>query len=134
RWEWLATRAEQVRALDFTADLPITTLSREQFKAREADDADAIEEGELAEYAETYGRLGFFDLDADLRAILVDSSSWVGATYSPDTKDIVLIGDVPDSTVVHELVHGLQDQHFDLSEYDADDTTDEFLAHRAVVE
>jgi hypothetical protein len=42
-------------------------------------------------------------------------------------------GEAPAATQVHEYVHALQDQHFDLIEFDGS-TSDEFLARRAVVE
>ncbi len=135
---WEAKRASEVRELDFLQDVEVIEMTRAEFSAQAADRADDIDDALLQNLADTYGRLGFFRLDADLRAILAGSSSdYVGATYSPRTKVITLVRDKPDdapsSTQVHEYVHALQDQHFDLTAYDRS-TSDEFLARRAVVE
>ncbi|WP_437897468.1 hypothetical protein [Sorangium sp. So ce124] len=135
RFARLARRAEQVRELSFRHAVPVVTISRDEYEAdQEAAAADA-EEADLAEMAATYGRLGFFAVDADLRGTLARSGDWAAAWYSPESEGIVLIGEVDDAVLVHEYVHGLQDQHFDLAP-DQDDalTSDAFLAQRAVTE
>jgi hypothetical protein len=135
--ERIARRASEVRELDFLEDVEVVRMTRAEYRAEAEENAEEIDEEELRELADTYGRLGFFPLDADLRPILAESTDWVGASYSPRAKVITIVeedpGDAPDSTQVHEFVHALQDQHFDLVEYDGS-TSDEFLARRAVVE
>jgi hypothetical protein len=136
---WLAQRASEVRELEFLEDVEVVTMAPADFLAQAAEEADQIDEAELEELASTYGRLGFFPIDADLRPILAGSSDWVAASYSPRTKVITVVeetaGDAPSSTEVHEYVHALQDQHFDLIAFDeATSTSDEYLAHRALVE
>jgi hypothetical protein len=133
-----ARRSSEVRELDFLQDVEVVTMTRAEFRAQAEASAGEIDEAELREMADTYGRLGFFPIDLDLRPILGGSSSdYFGATYSSRTKRITLVedrpGDAPASTTVHEYVHALQDQHFDLTEFDGW-TSDEFLARRAVVE
>lgn len=132
---WGATAASEVRELPILAEVEVIEMTREEFAAQAADRADGIEEAYLEYIASTYGRLGFFDMDLDLRPVFAGSSSdWVGATYSPSSKRITLVGEASDSTVVHEFVHALQDQHFILASYDRPETSDSFLARRAVVE
>jgi hypothetical protein len=133
-----ARRASEVRELDFQQDVTVVTMTRAAFRAQADARAAQIDDADLRELADTYGRLGFFSLDLDLRPILAGSATdFAGATYSPQSKTITLVGESPEdveaSTEVHEYVHALQDQHFDLSEFNGS-TSDEFLARRAVVE
>ncbi len=134
---WVAQRAAEVRELDFLQGVDVITMTRAEYHAQAAENAAEAEEADLRELADTYGRLGYFPLDADLRPILAVSSDWVGASYSPVAKSIIVVEDEPgeatQSTRVHEYVHALQDQHFDLLAFDGF-TSDGYLARRAVVE
>jgi hypothetical protein len=136
RYDHLADRAEEVRQLRFVDDVPTRTLTPEQFRDEASQDVDERSDAELRDYADTYGRLGFFDVNLDLRPIFVQARiDATGAFYSVSKKRITFVGDPEDSTVIHEYVHALQDQHFDLGLYDdGARTTDAFLARRAVVE
>jgi hypothetical protein len=130
----LAVRAQEVRELEFVEDVDVVVKTRQQFMDEAADQASELDDAWLAELADTWGRLGYFQRDLDLRPILAGSSSdWVAANYSPRQKRITLVGEVEDYIEVHEYVHALQDQHFDLVGYDGL-TSDSFLARRAVVE
>lgn len=132
---WQALAAEDARALGLREGVPIVRVTREEYAVQAAARAAGISDDYLQYYADTYGRLGYFDRDLDLRPVFAGSSSdWVGATYSPNAKQITLVGEAPDQTLVHEFVHALQDQHFDLRAYDDLATSDGFLARRAVVE
>ncbi|MCG8418654.1 MAG: hypothetical protein MJE77_12000 [Proteobacteria bacterium] len=132
---WQAHAAEEARELDLLEDVEVVEMTREEFAAQAQQNADSQDESRLRQYAETYGRLGFFDVDLDLRPVIAGSSSdWVGATYSPNSKRVTLVGEASDDTIVHEFVHALQDQHFDLVAYDDHETSDRFLARRAAVE
>jgi hypothetical protein len=138
-WQAELDGAEQARELAFLVDVEVTEMTREQFAARAEDQASNIDDAYLLELADTYGRLGYFDMDLDLRPVIAGSSSdWVGATYSPSSKRVTLVsddnGEVRDDVLVHEFVHALQDQHFDLNSYDSYETSDGFLSRRAVVE
>jgi len=131
---WQFDAAEEVRELPMFEDVPIVRMTREEFAAEAEANAAEIDDETLQYYADTYGRLGFFARDLDLRPVLAGSSSdWVGATYSPGRKLITLVGDAADDVLVHEAVHAIQDQHFDIGAYDLS-TSDGFLARRAVVE
>lgn len=130
----LAERAEDVRQLDFAREVKSETLTQEEFRARVEADVSGRTEEDLRELADTYGRLGFFDVNLDLRPVLTQSRvDATGAFYSFGTNQITLIGTPEDDVVVHEYVHALQDQAFDLGRYDLE-TSDGFLARRAVVE
>ncbi len=131
----LAAAAEYVRQLPLDHDVEVVEMTREEFAAKAAERADNISDEYLAYYADTYGRLGFFDRSLDLRpAFAGGSSDWVGAQYWPGSDKMILVGDTRDDQVVHEYVHALQDQNFVLNDYDAPETSDSFLARRAVVE
>ncbi|WP_437577830.1 hypothetical protein [Sorangium sp. So ce887] len=135
RFAWLATRAEQVRELSFEREVPVRTVTRDEVDAEAAQAAAAIAEEELATLAATYGRLGYFPPDMDLHATLGQSMDLFAAWYSPENKAISLIGEVDDQVLIHEYVHGLQDQHFDLGGLlEATLTSDAHLALRAAVE
>lgn len=134
RFASLTVRAQEVRELPLLRDVPIDTLTRDEYVARVDAQVQEIDDQELEELADTYGRLGFFDDTIDLRSTLSGSRDWVGASYALVEERIILIGNVPDETVIHEIVHALQDQHFDLGTYDDTETSDAFLARRAAVE
>jgi hypothetical protein len=136
RWE--AERATEVRELEFLEEVEVIQMTRAEYREQAEKNVGEVDEEALRHMADTYGRLGFFPRELDLRPILASSSSdWVGASYSPLTKRITLVKDRPEdappSTQVHEYVHALQDQHFDLLAYEGK-TSDEYLAHRAVAE
>ena len=132
---WQAERAADARELEILMSVPVDRLTREEYAAEAAEQAETVSDDYFAYYANTYGRLGFFDTELDLRPVFTASrSDFVGATYSPEDQRITLVGDAPDSTFVHEWVHALQDQHFGLIAYDDLSTSDGFLARRAVVE
>jgi hypothetical protein len=133
----LADRAEEVRQLAFVDDVPYRTLTPEQFSKEVSQDlANDWTDAELRDYADTYGRLGFFDVNLNLRPVLAQSRiDATGAFYSSLKRSITFVGNPKAGTVVHEYVHALQDQHFDLIGYDnGAGSTDGFLARRAVVE
>jgi hypothetical protein len=135
RISWLSGRAEEVRELDLLRGVAVSSISRDQFLANADADAQEIKDAELAELAETWGRLGFFDPSLDLRPVLgAKTSAWVAASYSSESERITLIGSPADTTVVHEFVHALQDQHFDLDAYEDQESADGVMARAAVVE
>ncbi|SVB32053.1 uncharacterized protein METZ01_LOCUS184907, partial [marine metagenome] len=69
---------------------------------------------------ESYGLLGLLPMNLDLRETLSDLyGGQVIGFYDPDDKALYLQEKVSleslESLLVHELVHALQDQHFDLN-------------------
>ena len=78
-----------------------------------------------------------FDYDASVRALLTDQ---LAGFYLPETKTMYLARDLPPMerhlTLTHELVHALQDQHFDIGpkmQYQVD-RGDEQTAFHALAE
>lgn len=134
-WDRLFRRAQEVRELTLFHDVPVDEKTSEEYTAEQAANAEEIDEADLQEYRDTYGRLGYFGPDTDLRADISGSSSdWVAGFYSPREKGITVVGDPSESVLVHEIVHALQDQHFTLMGYRHAVTTDEHMARRAIVE
>lgn len=131
----LVAAAERIRHLSFAAVPPIEHLTREEYTRTSAADAAAIPDDRIAEYRGVFGRLGYFSANADVRAATAQAAAFYGAFYDQHAKRIRIIGNTEPAVVVHELVHALQDQHFDLTTFfDAAESTDESLARRAVVE
>ena len=131
---WLAMRASDVRELGYLEPVPLAFVSAAAFAAAEEERARNIDEAELQEFAETWGRLGYFPVDADLRPRIADMHDWVGGFYSADDGSITVIGTASDGVLLHEHVHALQDQHFDLAGYQDTPTSDAEIARRAITE
>ncbi len=123
-----------MRELEWIEDVPVETVTRDELRAREQAEADAIPEQDLVDLTETYGRLGYWDADIDLRQVYTASSDVFDAWYSWDNKQITVVDRATDPLMVHEYVHALQDQHFDLDGYTSVTTSDEQLARRAATE
>ncbi len=71
---------------------------------------------EFAGTAQAYRRLGLLPDTLDLRSFLLDLlTEQVAGYYDPSTKVLYVVADGPpeirDVTIVHELVHALQDQY-----------------------
>jgi hypothetical protein len=129
-------RLERIRDLEFEADVPVSVITRKQYLANRSGTGGN----------ETYQRWndqvweGLFIVGED-RAFHEVQNSTLGQQvlgyYSPSREEIVIVSDSDEpvlsrGTLVHELVHALQDQHFGL---DSDpDTQDTQLAHRSVTE
>ena len=89
----------------------------------------------MAYYHAVWGRLGFFPASFDVRGVSAGQAAMVGAFYDPAEKTVTVFGEPQRETLVHEFVHALEDQTFDLQKYDRGATSsDEALARRAVVE
>ncbi|MFB6360383.1 MAG: Hvo_1808 family surface protein [Halobacteriales archaeon] len=117
-------RVEAIRRLEFRRTVPVKLESRDDFRARQANDttAPALRTFDNAKFE------ALFLIGEDENSIAVQNQN-TGASvlgfYSSSRNAIVLISEnrsnlqVDEGTLVHELVHALQDQHFDLSQYDA---------------
>lgn len=123
---------EQTRGLAFKAPVKVTFLADADFRARlarlqERDQADR-EEAETAEGV--LRALGLLEADVDL-AKAADSllGAAVAGLYDAEADELVVRGDKPSAqvraTLVHELTHALQDQHFELHRPGIDERDDE---------
>ncbi len=135
---------EKHRKLDFEHPVPVKFLADKAFvKAYQGDDP-KVTKRDRAEADRVAGQLRAFGLiegDVDL----IQSSRDLGATgtvgfYDQEKKALFVRGtDLDDVdvrvTLVHELTHALQDQHFDLTKLDRGvETSGEDFALTALVE
>lgn len=146
----LMSETERLRKLRFRAPVAVRIQDR---RAMRAYVESALDETELARARRRYLALGLLDPKLDVRELIsaLMEEELVGY-YDPAQKLLAIRDDVADSlsssensarerdlewraTVVHELVHALQDQHLGLSEaMERERTTDQENAFGAVVE
>ena len=145
--EALATIARQVstlRGLELEEEIPTELVSPDELAevVTERDrDAEAIER--LAASGRVLAALRHVPADVDLEAVVDDlqAASIVGlydpeATVAYISTEEVPLGPSASTTAAHELIHALQDQHFDLSRLDdiPPEEGDAALAFLSVVE
>ena len=120
---------EGARGLKFKTPVQVKLLDDAAFKARLRD----VSEEDLSELEKTtkvLRALFLLDRGVDLKKQL-DSllGAAVAGFYDPETDELVVRGAKTTpyvrSVLVHELVHALQDQHFNLHRPDLDDRDDE---------
>ena len=138
---------EVQRDLPFEHPIYVDFLPRAEFEKKvTADDADLTDEDrkEIERYTGLFRALGLIEGDLDLFDLMnqLQGAGIIGY-YSYDDERIRIRGTeltpAVESTLVHELTHALQDQHFDLGQRFADlDEADEdsvaASAFRALVE
>jgi hypothetical protein len=127
--------AENARELRFFFEPRVIRRTKSEFVQTSDAEGRAASDTVVAHMQGVFGRLGFFPRSFDVRSTGAPQAAQVGAFYSPEDKAITVFENPPRSTLVHELVHALQDQHFDLTAFDEAATSrDEWLARRAVIE
>ncbi|RZV43174.1 MAG: hypothetical protein EX267_08590 [Acidimicrobiia bacterium] len=141
RIDELIIEAQQLRGLEFLEPVDVVLLTDEEYQARFAQ----IVEEELAEedvqaINALLRVLGIIEEDEDYRRLVETLlSAGTGGFYDPETEELVVrlvggeFGPYAESVVVHELVHALQDQHFDLLDNE-DLEGDEAYVATAVIE
>ncbi|QLG28110.1 hypothetical protein HUG10_11335 [Halorarum halophilum] len=134
-------RVEYIREEEFEATVPVEVISREEYRNRTATDA-----GNGTAYNRWNDQVweSLFIVGEDTssaEALSETQGSSVAGFYSPADDQIKIITDSPDSptvsnaTLVHELVHALQDQQYDLTnETYRGQTQDGNLAINGIVE
>lgn len=124
----VAKEVEQLRKLRFDHPIPTRFLSDRAFRKLVTGD-DSGPSRRVARIAEAELRgLGLVGGDFDLRGTVSDvNGSDVLAFYDSDESEIVVRGKKLDPerriTLAHELTHGLQDQHYDLTALEKDART-----------
>lgn len=136
--------AEAVRELKFKKAPAYKALKRDEilpFLKKEV--LEQYDEGELENLLWAYEKLGLIKSADGLAERLVEAyARAVMAFYNEKTHTVYLIEDLPAPAVMrkiaelHELIHALQDQHFDLSSLPLKEThcTDRANAAMALVE
>jgi hypothetical protein len=121
QFDELVAAAEAVRGLRFLSDPLLIVLSPDELAERvRADIEEEIDPDEIVIDEAFFELLGILDPGIDLAQAYLDLySEQVAGFYDTDTKEMV-IGSEEEMTaltktiVVHELIHALADQHFDL--------------------
>jgi len=133
-------RVEYLRQAEFGGDVPVEIISRSDYRNRTRDSNTS--EPHRAWNNQVWEALFIVGEDTDVQS---EMGSTLGASvagfYSPRDGRIKIITDTPDqptidnATLVHELVHALQDQRFNLSSSQfRSQTQDGELATDGVVE
>jgi hypothetical protein len=143
--EELSAYVEDERDLTFREDVEVEVLDSEAYQERiqasSEEDLDDAEE-DLEHVAGAYRAVGLWPEDADDPLEIVRRFSAVSSVgyYDPEVGELVILGtaDTPNLrvTLVHELTHALEDQHFDLGRLDdlAEEEDESGSAFRALVE
>jgi hypothetical protein len=142
RIDELIIEAQQIRGLDFLEPVEVLLLTDEEYSARFAE---IIEEDLAVEDVEAINALlrtlGIIEPGDDYRDLLETFlSAGTGGFYDPDTEELVIrlvsgeLGPQAESVVIHELVHALQDQHFELLDAREDLEGDPAYVAQAIIE
>jgi hypothetical protein len=114
---WVAAE----RGLDFEHPVEVNFLTDEEYAAETRVSEDLVEEDaeEIADAAAEFRALGLLSGEFDVvESVNTLSDSGTLAFYSPSTQQVYVRGQTLTPalrvTLAHELVHVLQDQHFDL--------------------
>ena len=122
---------EQARGLKFKTPVEFKLLADADFRKRLQELQE--EDRDIEEIEDTRGvlvALGLLDKSVDLQAAIDKLlAGAVAGFYDPESDELVVRGSDAtisvQSTMVHELVHALQDQHFNLDRDELDDRDDE---------
>jgi hypothetical protein len=143
----LARITEDIRGLDFLDEPNVVILSEAELAERVREDfLSELEPGEVEWTAAWMDLMGL--LDADQQSLLDIYLDLIGeqviGLYVPDTRELLVRGDAEElsplsrATVVHELIHALTDQHFDidarLDALDEEERYDEVSAYLSLLE
>jgi hypothetical protein len=127
--EELEAFVEEERGLEFKEDVEVELVSQDEFDDRLlADFEESREDIETA--GRVYQALGLLEPGIDVVAALEQAlTAGVAGFYDPETDELVVLGDevtpYTEQVIVHELVHALDDQWFELDRPEIDDADDE---------
>jgi hypothetical protein len=135
----LSAFVEEARGLEFLEEVEVELLPDDDFRGRLLEELDEDAE-ELGATNGVLRALQLIEPDDDLREILPQFlGDAVVGFYDPESGELVVRGsDVTPyvrSTLVHELTHALDDQHFELHRPELEELDDESItAFSALVE
>ncbi|RQG91822.1 Hvo_1808 family surface protein [Natrarchaeobius chitinivorans] len=133
-------RVEVIRELAFEDEVSVEVVSREEYRDDHDDVFGSVPDDERLQENVNYEALFLVDRATDAEDEY--DSLYGGAVngyYDPSSEEVVVVSDTPDApetdeiTLGHELLHALQDQHFDLSSFDRS-TIDGTAARNGLVE
>ncbi|NHN60936.1 MULTISPECIES: Hvo_1808 family surface protein [Halorussus] len=133
-------RAEHLRQLEYTGSVSLEVVSRDELERRSRGERN--DSGLASAWDNQFWEALFVvGEDANATAEMNAESTRIGGFYHPLTDKLVVVSEEADpvaissTTLVHEFVHALQDQHFDLTRRDlAPAREDAFNARNALVE
>jgi hypothetical protein len=110
---------ESVRGLSWKGEVRKGIQSRDELRAFVLEEIEKeLPDEKVRAQEKVYAKIGFLPKGIDLKKTLVDLySEQIAAFYNPERKELFLIekgGPEQNMIMAHELVHALQDQHFDL--------------------
>jgi hypothetical protein len=108
--------AMRLRGLPFKSEVGMIELTGWEYGTRTREMADALGGDDLRAFTKLAVAGGFLPEGSDLTTLAASfAAASASATYSPLDKQVLLVDRVKsDSLLAHEVVHALQDQHFDL--------------------
>jgi hypothetical protein len=131
-------RVEKIRGLEFESRVPVAVISRDEYRQQRGERA-SDPDSEFNRWNDQVWEAIFIVDEDESVAQTLDSvfGSSVQGYYSPSKDEIVLVSNsetptVDRTTLSHELVHALQDQHFGLGTNP--ETQDAQLAEDGLVE
>jgi len=146
-YDEISAEMAEIRDLELLEPIDVEVKTREQLQQETRED---LEEDYPQEEREddqlVLVAFGLMDPDVDLGELYVDVlGEQIAGYYDPETDEMVVVASSDADelsasnqvTFAHEVVHALQDQHYDLERYDdlrLDGTGDESLAVTALIE
>jgi hypothetical protein len=143
----IETELSALRALPFKHSVPSSTQSRADFRAWvHGELGRELPPAKNQALSHAYADLGLAAQGFDLMTTMEEAfTTQVAAYYDPKSKAFRVLGktrgqDVDEIIVAHELTHALDDQHFDLENFDGGEgnrlglSEDERTAHQFVTE
>ncbi|OAQ53524.1 hypothetical protein HTG_08575 [Natrinema mahii] len=133
-------RVERIRNLTFEGPVDVDVVTRSEYRDTNEERFTNVTDADRLEGNVGYEALFMVDRDSD--AMNSTKSVYGGSVagyYDPETDEIVIVSDNPETpeldelTLGHELVHALQDQRFDLESLDGT-TQDSETAKNGLVE
>ncbi len=116
RWK---REAQELRGLEFVRPFHVRFVARDDVREIVAAILDSsYEQGDIEAYRDGYAALGALPADLDLREALLDlQEDQLLGLYEPDSETMYVVKGglneaYGEATIVHELVHALQHQHF----------------------
>jgi hypothetical protein len=106
----------ELRGLDFKEKVAMTQLTGWEYGTRTREMAEILGGAELRSLSKLAAAGGILPEGSDLTTLAASfAAASAGAIYSPFDKQVLLVNKFKESSLlVHEFVHALQDQHFDI--------------------
>jgi len=114
------SEVEEIRGLEFERPVPVEVIDDDRAREHLIERLESFQSREdLASLERAYKLLGLLPPEVDiLESLLAALREQAGGFYDPPSGSFYLLDDIPvvlgTTVAVHELVHALEDQHFDL--------------------